>query len=205
VDEEVRDHQRADRAQDEPRVEVPRDQPRLDDGAPDDRPADHEQDDQVHHVDQEVQRLVQERRQQRERDARPHARHDDVGGGDRDDQKTPEDEQVVLAGAVLRAFLGDLLLTEEVDADIDEALGQLVEARARIGSTGGDRASEQPHRAREERDRRREQEDEQGLGHDVSEISRTIWIVMAPRGLTRIDCYPVRTLSVRGQTNILGA
>jgi hypothetical protein len=39
---------------------------------------------------------------------------------------------------------------------------------------------------REERNRCGEQQDEQDLGHDVSEISRSMRIVMTARGLRRV-------------------
>src|SRR5690606_24811093 len=106
-------------------------------------------------------RLIQQVRQQAQRQARDRARYDEVCGRDRDDQEPPEDEQVVLARTMLRAFLRDLLLAEEVDADIGEATGDIVEARPRVGDSRGDRTAEQPNRACEERDRRREQEDKQ--------------------------------------------
>jgi hypothetical protein len=121
VEQEVRDHQRADRAENQAGVEVHRDERRLDDDAARERPQDHQQDEEVHHVDEEVERLIQDVRQEAQRDARDHAAHDDVGGRDRDDEEAHEDDHVVLARTVLRTFFVGLLLTEEVDADVDQA------------------------------------------------------------------------------------
>ncbi len=66
---------------------------------------------------------------------------------------------------MLRTFLRDLLLAEEIDADVDEALGQLVQARSRVGNPREDRASKQPRRAGEERQRRGEEQQENDLAH----------------------------------------
>jgi hypothetical protein len=160
VEQEVRDHQRADRAEDERGVEAHRDERRLDEHAARDGPQHHEQDDGVHHVDRAVQRLVEEAREQLERHAGDDAADDDVGGRDRDDQEAPEDEQVVLAGAVERAFFGDLLLREEVHADVDQPADLVIGARPGIRRAHGDRAAEQPRRPHEEGQAGRQQDDE---------------------------------------------
>ena len=78
---------------------------------------------------------------------------------------------MVLARPVLRTFFGDLLLTEEVDADVGEAADQIVDAGPRVGCSRGERAAEQPDRAREERHRGREQEDKQCLSHDALRLT----------------------------------
>ena len=84
---------------------------------------------------------------------------------DLDQQEAPEDEQVVLRGLVLRTFLGDLLLSEEVDPEGDQPRRQLVEPRTRIGDSFRDGAAEQPHRPREEGERGRGQADKNHRVH----------------------------------------
>ena len=71
----------------------------------------------------------------------------------------------MLAGPVHRTFFGDLLLAEEVDADIDEAPGDVIEAWPGLGSTLRRCAPEQHDGSHEERDRRRDQEDQDDLLH----------------------------------------
>src|SRR5439155_4479525 len=93
------------------------------------------------------------------------------------------------AGLVLRAFLGDLLLAEEVDPDVDEPAGEVVEARPRVRSAGGDRAPEQPHGAREERQRRDEKKQEQDLRHGSRNTMR--------RKALQRDAFTLRDLLMR--------
>ena len=72
---------------------------------------------------------------------------------------------LVLAAAVLWAFLGHLRLAEEVDPDVHQPAGEIVEAWTRVWCPREHRASKDPRRAGEECQRRREQQDRNDLGH----------------------------------------
>jgi hypothetical protein len=132
-------HERADGAQDEAGVQVHRDEARADDDAAKQRPADHRQHDRVEQVDGREQSDVDRRRQdQPEAERRDEPAYQELDRADGDEHEAPEDQQVVLAGHVLRAFLGHLLLPEEVDQHRSQTVAELVQARPGIcGAASG--------------------------------------------------------------------